>query len=33
MGHTKPVPVRAYTRRRFGRLEYVCRHRRSYPRR
>ncbi len=33
MGHHKPVPVVAYTRRRFGRIEHVCRHFRSYPRR
>lgn len=33
MGHQKPVPVVAYTRRRFGRIEHVCRHFRSYPRR
>ncbi len=30
---TKNVPVRAYTRRRFGRVEHVIRHFRSYPRR
>lgn len=31
--HHKPVSVRAYTRRRLGRLEHVIRHFRSYPRR
>lgn len=31
--HRKPVSVRAYTRRRLGRLEHVIRHFRSYPRR
>ncbi len=30
---TKNVPVRAYTRRRFGRVEHVIRHYRSHPRR
>jgi len=27
----KPVFVRAYTRIRFGRLEHVCAHYRSWP--
>ena len=27
----KPVHVRAYTRIRFGRVEYVCEHWRSLP--
>lgn len=27
----KTVPVREYTRRRFGRTETVCRHMRSLP--
>lgn len=33
MGSHKPVSVRAYTRRRHGRVEHVRRHFRSYPRR
>ena len=33
MGSHKPVSVRAYTRRRFGRVEQVRQHVRSYPRR
>lgn len=32
MGNPKPVSVRAYTRRRHGRVEHVRRHFRSYPR-
>lgn len=31
MGNRKPVSVRAYTRRRRGRVEHVRRHTRSYP--
>lgn len=27
----KVVSVRAYLRRRFGRLEHVCKHKRSLP--
>ena len=30
---SRPVPVRAYVRRRLGRVEHVRKHFRSYPRR
>lgn len=33
MTSSKPVPVRAYVRRRHGRTEHVCKHFRSYPHR
>lgn len=32
MPRPKLVDVCAYVRRRLGRLEYVCKHKRSYPR-
>jgi hypothetical protein len=31
-GAVKTVPVTAYTRFRFGKLEWVCAHFRSWPR-
>ncbi len=32
MSRQKLVDVCAYVRRRFGRLEHVCKHKRSLPR-